>query len=127
MRLFLAIFIIMFTFTACSNNHDEVTTEAAFDTIEIEQIENHVANNYLVVDVREVDEYEAGHIPNAINAPLSALEVGDFGPLESDEKYVIICQSGNRSVMASNILVDQGFDIINVREGMSSWTGDIEK
>lgn len=129
-RLLLAILIVL-SITACSNtadgSHVNMEEEQAFSTIEIEEIEGYVANGYSVIDVREIDEYEEGHIPGAIHAPLSQIQNNEFSPLAKDEKYVIICRSGNRSVTASEILQENGFDIVNVREGMSSWTGEVEK
>lgn len=128
----------LFVFAACSNdavnedavntNDAEVETEVSqsYETIDLEDIEDYVANGYIVADVREIDEYESGHIPGAINVPLSILQNGDFSALDSNEKYVIICRSGNRSVTASDILSSEGFDVVNVSEGMSTWPGEVE-
>lgn len=128
----------LFVFAACSNdavNEDAVDTNNAevetkvsqsYETIDLEDIEDYVANGYIVADVREIDEYESGHIPGAINVPLSILQNGDFSALDSNEKYVIICRSGNRSVTASDILSSEGFDVVNVSEGMSTWPGEVE-
>lgn len=138
MKNFLLLFTIVFTLTACGNDatqdivdtpepDTETKISTPYVTIDLNDIEDYVAEGYIVADVREVDEFEFGHIPEAINAPLSGLENGELGPLKEDEKYVIICRSGNRSVAASNILSDLGFDIVNVSEGMSTWTGDIEQ
>lgn len=142
MRKLLLVFITLFTFSlvACSNNvvdedNPNNTTESVietqtseatqYETISLNQIEEYVENGYIIADVREIEEYNAGHIPGAINAPLSALELGEFSPLEKEEKYVVICRSGNRSVMASNILMKNGFDIVNVSEGVSTWPGEL--
>ncbi|MEG0372247.1 MAG: rhodanese-like domain-containing protein, partial [Clostridium sp.] len=59
--------------------------------------------------------------------PLSSLQEADFTELSKDEKYIIICQSGNRSQTASDILQKEGHTIVNVAQGMSSWTADTEK
>lgn len=138
MKKFLLLFTVIFALTACGNDtiqnmsdtsksDTETEISVPFETIELGDIEDYVAQGYIVADVREVNEFESGHIPDAINVPLSGLESSDFGPLTEDEKYVIICRSGNRSITASNILVEQGFDVVNVSEGMSTWTGDIEQ
>lgn len=138
MKRFLLLLTVVFALAACGNNatqefidtpetDTEVEMSAPYETIDLEDIEDYVAEGYIVADVREIDEFESGHIPNAINAPLSDLQNGELGPLEEDEKYVIVCRSGNRSVTASNILSELGFDIVNVSQGMSTWTGDIEQ
>lgn len=122
---------IIFALSACGNdavNENSVVTEVSvsYNTIDIEDIENYVQEGYIVADVREIDEYESGHIPGAINAPLSKLQSGDFSALDPDDKYIIICRSGNRSVTASNILTQEGFHVVNVSEGMSTWPGEVE-
>jgi len=128
-KLFLAVALLFFG-VACSaqNETSEVNQveQVAYETIDIDEIDRYVADGYTVVDVREVDEYESGHITDALNVPLSGLENGEFGNLNKDEPYVIICRSGNRSQTASQILIDEGYDVVNVSEGMSTWTGDIE-
>lgn len=138
MKKLWVVFALLFALTACGNDavnentansvdSDRVTeVSQSYETIDLEDIEGYVAEGYIVADVREVDEYESGHIPGAINVPLSALQNGDFSGLDYDEKYVIICRSGNRSVTASDILTNEGFHVVNVSEGMSTWTGEVE-
>lgn len=101
------------------------TSQNSFETIDITTIESKVENGWKIVDVREIEEFEDGHIPNALNVPLSAISQGDYSTLEQDQKYIIICQSGNRSQTASEQLHKAGFQILNVKQGMGSWTGDI--
>lgn len=138
MKRFLLIFTMIFVLAACGNNdteelidipedNTEIEVSVPYETIDLEDIEDYVTEGYIVADVREIDEFESGHIPGAINAPLSGLQNGELGPLQDDEKYVIICRSGNRSVTASNILSELGFEVVNVSEGMSTWTGDVEQ
>ena len=105
---------------ACSND------SASYETIDIDEVETKMNEGFVVLDVRERDEFAAGHIPAAQNKPLSALQQDDFSELSKEEKYIVICRSGNRSQTASDILVNEGYEIVNVSAGMSSWTGAIE-
>jgi len=81
-----------------------------------------------VVDVRTHQEFDAlGHIPQARLLPLHELPYG-FRALDPLEDVVITCQHGRRSVDACHFLQAQGFDkLYNLIEGMSTWTGPLER
>lgn len=76
-----------------------------------------------VLDVRTPGEYRMGHISNAKNVPLDkiATYVGD-----KETPVYVICQSGMRSKRAVGMLKKKGYTAINVRGGMSQWTGTIK-
>ena len=76
-----------------------------------------------ILDVREIHEYAAGHIPSAENFPLSTLGT-DFSKLDKNQKYYVICQAGGRSAKAYEFLDVQGFNVINVEGGMNNWPGE---
>jgi len=75
--------------------------------------------NNKVLDVRKVSELENGHVPGIINIPLS--ELGDnLEQLDKNEKYLVHCRSGYRSMIAASILKANGFDnIVNVVGGFN--------
>ncbi|SII62208.1 rhodanese-like protein [Mycobacteroides abscessus subsp. abscessus] len=76
-----------------------------------------------IIDVREDDEWEAGHIEGAIHVPLGELpERLDDLPLDDD--MYIICRTGGRSLRATAWLNLNGFDAYNVEGGMGSWNID---
>lgn len=77
-----------------------------------------------ILDVREVDEFANGHIPEETNLPLSELGAR-FEELDKGQNYYVICHSGARSANASNFLSQQGYQVTNVLGGMSAWKGDI--
>lgn len=77
-----------------------------------------------VVDVRETDEFTAGHIPGAVNLPLSELQQS-AAQLQKGVDYYIICHSGGRSSMACQFLSAQGLTVTNVMGGMSAWRGEL--
>ncbi|MGB6407368.1 MAG: rhodanese-like domain-containing protein [Planococcus donghaensis] len=101
--------------------------EADYETIQIDQVAEKQDAGYTVLDVREPSEFDQGHIPGAQNKPLTGMQNGDFDGLQQDEKYVVICQSGNRSQQASELMLEEGYEFVNVAQGMSSWEGDVEK
>ena len=73
-----------------------------------------------ILDVREVEEFQSGHIEGALNAPLSTLDKG-YEQLDASKRYYVICQGGMRSERACQFLETKGFDVINVEGGMNQW------
>lgn len=86
---------------------------AAFQTL-------HQKEDLTILDVREVEEFESGHIDGAVNVPLSTLEE-QYSQLEADKRYYVICQGGKRSERACQFLETKGFDVVNVEGGMNQW------
>ncbi|EWS99632.1 rhodanese [Intrasporangium oryzae NRRL B-24470] len=80
-----------------------------------------VADDALLIDVREHDEWEAGHAPNAIHIPLGELPVRLEEIPETDGPLGIVCRMGGRSARAVAWLAQQGFDVANVEGGMLEW------
>ena len=75
----------------------------------------------VLVDVREADEWAAGHAPNAIHIPLAELPARIDELPESDDTVAIVCRMGGRSARAVMWLVHQGYDVANVEGGMLAW------
>ncbi|WIA96783.1 MULTISPECIES: rhodanese-like domain-containing protein [unclassified Curtobacterium] len=73
-----------------------------------------------IIDVREPDEYRAGHVPDATNIPLAQL--GDrLREIPTGAPVHVICQSGGRSARATEALNAAGFDAVDVTGGTSAW------
>lgn len=82
--------------------------------------------NGVVVDVCEPREFSAGHVPNAINLPLSSLK-DRLRDLEKHKNKPIIvsCRSGNRSLKGAVILRKHGFaTVYNLAGGLQAWERD---
>jgi rhodanese-related sulfurtransferase len=74
-----------------------------------------------VLDVREPDEWDAGHIEGALHIPLADLP-GRLGELAADDgSLVVVCRSGNRSGRAVAWLARNGYDAVNLDGGMGAW------
>ncbi|HWL24605.1 MAG TPA: rhodanese-like domain-containing protein [Ureibacillus sp.] len=78
-----------------------------------------------LIDVREVAEVEAGHIPGITHIPLGLLE---FRMHELDKKtpYIMVCRSGGRSGQATAFLESHGYDVTNMSGGMLEWKGEVK-
>ncbi|SFH80135.1 rhodanese-like domain-containing protein [Pisciglobus halotolerans] len=81
--------------------------------------------NVDLIDVREADEFAAGHIPGATHVPLSGFPEAAEA-LDKNKHYHVICHSGGRSTMACEQLSQAGYDVTNIMGGMSAWRGETE-
>ena len=83
-----------------------------------------IADDAVVLDVREQDEYDAGHAPRAIHIPLAELpaRVGELPEVDGD--LPVVCRSGGRSSRPVQWLEGQGLDVANVEGGMKQWHAD---
>ena len=77
----------------------------------------------LVVDVRQPEEYRTGHINGAKLIPLGELG-GRMKELPKDREIVCVCATGNRSRSATKMLIRAGYNAVNVKGGMVSWSGN---
>ena len=94
---------------------------SSVSTLEAIQLINH--QSATVVDVREPDEYQKGHILNARNVPLGQVEarVGEIEKFK-DKPLIIACASGSRSGSAAAMLRKRGFtQVFNLNGGITAW------
>lgn len=78
----------------------------------------------LLVDVRERDEFTAGHVPGAINLPLSRFDPAAL-PKPADKVVVVMCRSGHRAGKAQAIAAAAGrTDVVDYAGSMIEWTAE---
>jgi rhodanese-related sulfurtransferase len=120
-RIIPLIIIVVVFLTACgisSEGYRNVSSEEAKQLIDNKDV--------VVLDVRTPEEYQEGHIPNAILIPLQELE-NKLNELDKKEHYLVVCRSGNRSAQASEVLTSNSFaNIYNMTGGMNNWAFEIE-
>ncbi|MEY4361348.1 MAG: hypothetical protein RL391_654 [Actinomycetota bacterium] len=90
------------------------------DDIGVDDITKHMEDGARLIDVRETDEYESGHVPGAENWPLSSL-TSDFATIGAASNLLVICRSGGRSANACEFLSQKGFTVTNVDGGTMAW------
>jgi len=73
-----------------------------------------------LLDVREPDEWAAGHAPGALHIPMGEL-MGRLDELPADAPLYVVCRSGGRSARVTAYLNGNGWDAKNVDGGMNSW------
>lgn len=77
-----------------------------------------------ILDVREPEEWESGHIPGAKHIPLGQIARA-LNELDPKQETIIVCRSGNRSGQACDFLVSMGYNVVNMPGGMSKWSGPL--
>lgn len=132
-HLILALVAVALVFTACSPQATEAVdaaapTEEKAEAIEIihntaEEFESNMQGEYLLLDVRTQGEYDEGHIEGSTLIPVDELE-SRLSEIEEykDKPILVYCRSGNRSVTASNILINNEFTKVhNLLGGIGAW------
>lgn len=84
--------------------------------------------NYIILDVRTIEEFNEGHIPNAICIPNETIDNNIVNKLPNKNQLILIyCRSGNRSKQAAGKLEKLGYTNLIEFGGINNWNGEIEK
>ena len=78
----------------------------------------------VLLDVREDDEWSAGHISGAMHVPMMSLPQRlqyEPGALTPENEIVVVCKMGGRSAQVTAWLRQQGYDAVNLAGGMLAW------
>jgi rhodanese-related sulfurtransferase len=95
---------------------NEVSASEAFELLE---------GDVLLLDVRQENEWDAGHAPMATLIPLAELP-DRLDDLPKDRVIICACRSGARSLRAATFLQENGFETVNMTGGMLAWVaGDL--
>ena len=85
----------------------------------------------IVLDVRMQQEYDAGHIANAVLLPLPLIEAGDAAVArvlpDKDVEILVYCRSGRRSAIAANTLINMGYTNVLDFGGINDWPYEVVK
>jgi len=81
---------------------------------------NDVPDDAVLLDVREDDEWAAGHAPGAVHIPLAAV-ADSLDDMPEGSPVYVVCRSGGRSARAAAYLNANGWEAVNVVGGMSAW------
>ena len=90
------------------------------DAVTVREAQRALEEGAVLVDVRETDEWIAGHVADAIHIPLD--EVRDhLADLPADRMILVVCRSGRRSASAATLLKGRGLRAVNMSGGMIAW------
>jgi len=120
--ILLVALVLVFSMSACSTEYTNISNDELRDMLDD-------YSDYQFIDVRTSEEFYDEKIPGFnVNIDYYILE-DDYSlldDLDRDIPVVIMCNSGNRSVDASNIFVDEGFEVYNLKNGIEGWDGTTE-
>ena len=127
------ILIILCTLlVACGNDTDNTNKgeSAMYEQITAEEAKAIMdsGDDFIILDVREQDEFDAGHIPGAIHLPYTKIEKKAEEMLPDKDKQILVyCRSGRRSKIAAEALARLGYTNIKEFGGIIDWPYEVEK
>lgn len=118
--------VLMLTCGACATT--AVREEAVYENITAEEAKHlmDTETDYVILDVRTEEEFDAGHIPGAILIP--DYDIESLAPTRLPDKsqlLLVYCRSGRRSKLASETLVSLGYTNIYEFGGILDWPYDV--
>ena len=129
MKKLIIFLLAVLLLTACGQDKENdqgavyvnITAEEAKEIMDTEE-------GYVILDVREQDEYDAGHISGAILIPYTQIEAKANEMLtDKDQLILVYCRSGRRSKIAAEALAELGYTNIKEFGGILDWPYEVEK
>ena len=121
--------LLIVSLAGCGSREEENT--ASYQQITAEEAKSMMDEqpHAVVLDVREQDEYDAGHIPSAVLLPIGTINEETAASVipGKDTVVLVYCRSGNRSKTASQALVDLGYTQIYEFGGIKDWPYEVER
>lgn len=117
--------IISFFCGSCNTPTAPEEEGPTFTSVSVEEFAKCIeGKNVVILDVRTDNEYNAGHIENAINIDYykNDFEEQAVATLPKDKTIATYCRSGNRSKKAGEILFSNGFTVVELDNGINGWT-----
>ncbi|RZT02013.1 rhodanese-like domain-containing protein [Cuneatibacter caecimuris] len=125
-RLLCGFMAVLLLCSGCGGNtvkqsgYQQITQEKAKQMMEQQDV--------VILDVREKDEYDSGHIPGAVLLPVGTIDETSAATVipEKDSVVLVYCRSGNRSKAASKALAELGYTEIYEFGGINTWPYETE-
>ncbi|HIX17787.1 MAG TPA: rhodanese-like domain-containing protein [Candidatus Gemmiger faecavium] len=127
-RLLPLFFSFLLLLTGCGaggaseeKGYQQISQEEAKEMMDSQEV--------LILDVREQDEYDSGHIPGAVLLPVGSITEESAAEVipEKDATVLVYCRSGNRSKTAAKALAELGYTGIYEFGGITTWPYEVEQ
>ena len=129
MKRILPLFLLLLLLTGCGGNASNASSESSYQQISQEEAKEMMdTQDVIILDVREQDEYDSGHIPGAVLLPVGTIDEETAAEVipEKDSTVLVYCRSGNRSKTASSALAELGYTNIYEFGGINTWPYETE-
>ena len=125
MKKLIPLFMALLLLAGCAapavteNSYRQIGMQEAIEMMDSEQ-------DYIILDVRTVEEFNERHIPGALNIPNESIGTEEIAQLpDKDQLILVYCRSGNRSKQASEKLAALGYSNVIEFGGINSWPGQV--
>lgn len=125
MKRILPMLFALLLLTGCGGNgaadsYQQISQETAKEMMDSQEV--------IILDVREQEEYDSGHIPGAVLLPVGTIDEDSAAQVipDKDATLLVYCRSGNRSKTASAALAALGYTNIYEFGGINTWPYEIE-
>lgn len=128
-RFFIILFVMTIILTGCNMDNKTGLKDTAYKKISAEEAKNIIdSEDVIILDVRTPEEYNGGHIENAVLLPVTEIpdKAEEILP-DKDSKILVYCRSGNRSATAAKDLIRMGYTSVYDFGGINSWPYEIVK
>lgn len=129
MKRILPLFLLLLLLTGCGETESNSSSEDNYQQISQDEAKEMMdTQNVIILDVREQDEYDSGHIPGAVLLPVGTIDEESAAEVipEKDSTVLVYCRSGNRSKTASSALAELGYTSIYKFDGINTWPYETE-
>ena len=129
MKRMLPLFLLLLLLTGCGVTASNSSSENDYQQISQEEAKEMMdTQDVIILDVREQDEYDSGHIPGAVLLPVGTIDEETAAEVipEKDSTVLVYCRSGNRSKTASSALAELGYTNIYEFGGINTWPYETE-
>ena len=123
MKKLIILIVLLCFITGCSSDKEEIVRVEMITTREVKEVIDDYKNNknIVIIDVRTEDEYNSGHLKEAINIPVGEIE---SITISKDKTLIVYCRSGSRSASAAKVLSGMGYKVLDMG-GIINWEYDV--
>lgn len=125
MKRMIPVLLALLLLTGCGGGEEtapyrQISQEEAKKMMDTQEV--------IILDVREQDEYDSGHIPGAVLLPVGAIDEDTAAAVipAKDATVLVYCRSGNRSKTASSALAELGYTNVYEFGGIKTWPYETE-